>query len=46
MIGLAHAERADELRLIVPEHRDEVGRRVVVVFEDEVAAFDQDCDAG
>ena len=46
LIGLAHAERVDEFRLEPTEHRHKVGWWIVVVFEDEVAAFDQDCDAG
>ena len=40
LIGLAHAQRADELRLETAEHRQEVGRRVGFVFEDKVIAVD------
>ena len=38
LIGLAHTQRAHELRFEAAEHRYEVGRRVGVMFEDNVIA--------
>jgi hypothetical protein len=42
---LTHPERTDELRLEAAQHRDEMGRRLCVVFDNQVVTFDHDCDA-